>query len=177
MVNLKQKNIDIIKINLIKNIRLVCIFSIVFIINSCKTDSSLEQEEKVEYEKTSIVKEKWHWDNPAKQSESAGYAQVVKVGNTIYVSGVPTSDLSLDGITRLYQTLEECLKSFGATPKDVVKETLYTTDIETMKKYNDARKEFYQGDYPAASWVQVSRLYEPSAKLEVDLIAEITDGD
>ena len=45
-----------------------------------------------------------------------------------------------------------------------------------MKKYNDARKEFYQGDYPAASWVEISRLYEPEAKLEVDLIAVITDS-
>lgn len=126
-------------------------------------------------EKNTIIKEKWHWDNSANQSESAGYAQVVKVGNTIYISGVPTSDLSPEGITELYKTLEQCLNAFGATPKDVVKETLYTTDIEEMKKHNNARKSFYQGDYPAASWVQVSRLYESNAKLEVDLIAEITN--
>lgn len=121
-----------------------------------------------------VGKEKWHWDNPDKQSESVGYAQVVKVGSTIYISGVPTSDLSPEGIAKLYKTLEQCLSAFGATPKDVVKETLYTTDIEAMKMHNEARKKFYQGDYPAASWVQIDRLYEPSAKLEVDLIAEIT---
>ena len=67
------------------------------------------------------------------------------------------------------------MNSFGATPKDVVKETLYTTDIDTMKKYNYVRKEFYQGDYPAASWNQIDRLYRSTAKLEVDLIAVITD--
>ncbi len=160
-----------------KTVQLFCLFSILFVNNGCKNDNDSKQEEKSESEKILIVKEKWHWDNPDKQSESAGYAQVVKVGNTIYISGVPTDDLSPDGIARLYNTLEECLKSFGATSKDVVKETLYTTDIEAMKKYNDVRKEFYQGDYPAASWVQISRLYEPNAKLEVDLIAEISDGD
>ena len=125
--------------------------------------------------KNAIIKEKWHWDNSTKQNESAGYAQVIKVGNTLYISGVPTSDLSLEGVTNLYKALKQCLNAFGATSKDVVKETLYTTDIEEMKKHNTARKHFYQGDYPAASWVQVSRLYEPNAKLEVDLIAEITD--
>ena len=128
-------------------------------------------------EKKAIVKEKWHWGNEKKQNENAGYAQVVKVGNTLYISGVPTGDLSPDGIAKVYKALEESLKAFGASYKDVVKETLYTTDIETMKKYNDVRKEFYQGDYPAASWVQVSRLYEPNAKLEVDLIAQIIDGN
>lgn len=152
-----------------KMITLFCLFTILFVNNGCKTDTG--------YEKPSIVKEKWDWDNDKKQNENAGYAQVVKVGSTIYISGVPTDDLSPNGIARVYKTLEACLNAFGASSKNIVKETLYTTDIETMKKYNDARKEFYKGDYPAASWVQVSRLYEPNAKLEVDLIAQITDGD
>jgi len=156
-------------------------FSFILLILSvnlgCQNSSNSSQKANGKPEKNTIVKEKWHWDNPAEQSESAGYAQVVKVGNSIYISGVPTSDLSPEGITKLYKTLEQCLNAFGATPKDVVKETLYTTDIEEMKKHNNARKKFYQGDYPAASWVQVSRLYEPNAKLEVDLIAEITDSN
>ncbi len=160
-----------------KNLLFFCLFSMLLVNHSCKNDIDPKQEIKSESEKIVIAKEKWHWDNPYKQNESAGYAQVVKAGNNIYVSGVPTDDLSPDGIARLYSTLEECLKPFGASAKDVVKETLYTTDIEAMKKYNGARKEFYNGDYPAATWVQISRLYEPTAQLEVDLIAVIPAGD
>lgn len=155
-------------------------FFILLLLNvnfGCQDKSNSYQKVIDKPENNAIIKEKWHWDNPAQQSENAGYAQVVKVGNTIYISGVPTSDLSPEGIIKLYKTLEQCLNAFGATPKNVVKETLYTTDIEEMKKHNNARKKFYQGDYPAASWVQVSKLYEPNAKLEVDLIAEITDPD
>ena len=157
-----------------KMVVLFCLIAILFVFNGCKTDTELK---KTEYEKTPLTKEKWHWDNDKKQNESAGYAQVVKVGNTIYISGIPTDDLSPNGITSVYNKLGECLIAFGATSKDVVKETLYTTDIETMKKYNDARKEFYKGDFPAASWVEVSRLYKLNAKLEVDLIAQIADND
>lgn len=54
-----------------------------------------------------------------------------------------------------------------------MKENLYTTDIETMKKYNDARKVFYKGDFPAATWVQITRLFMADAKLEVELIAHL----
>lgn len=118
-----------------------------------------------------LTKEKWHWGTANKQNESAGYAQVIKCGNTVYISGIPTSDLSAMGVRELYKSLAQCLAAFGATPGDVVKETLYTTDIEEMKKYNQERKNFYKGDFPAASWVQVSRLYEREAKLEVELIA------
>ena len=148
-----------------------CLVSLFFTGTGCKSSSYSKKQPG--YKETSVIKEKWHWGNARKQNESAGYAQVVKMGNTIYISGIPTGDLSPDGIAKVYKALGECLSAFGASPKNVVKETLYTTDIETMKKYNDSRKEFYKGDYPAASWVQVSRLYEANAKLEIDLIAEL----
>jgi 2-iminobutanoate/2-iminopropanoate deaminase len=121
----------------------------------------------------SIKKEKWHWDNPSRQDTSAGYVQVLKVDNMLYISGAVTSEVTPKGIQQVYQALEKSLKSFGATFQNVVKENLYTTDIEAMKKYNSVRKEFYKGDFPAATWVQISRLYMSEAKLEVELTAHL----
>ncbi|SHE66703.1 RidA family protein [Pedobacter caeni] len=152
--------------------------SLLYIQTGCKnSDDSKKAGGKPATEKKAIIKEKWNWGNEKKQDETAGYAQVVKVGNTLYISGVPTSDLSPKGITALYKTLEKCLNAYGASSENVVKENLYTTDIELMKKYNDSRKEFYKGDYPAATWVQISRLYEAKAKVEVDLIAQLPDNN
>ncbi|HEY5970177.1 MAG TPA: RidA family protein [Chitinophagaceae bacterium] len=120
-----------------------------------------------------IKKEKWHWGNALQQDTSAGYVQVVKVENVLYISGAVARDVTPDGITRVYQSLERSLKSFGATFQNVVKENLYTTDMEAMKRYNDARKVFYKGDFPAATWMGVSRLFMGDAKLEVELIAHL----
>lgn len=120
-----------------------------------------------------IKKEKWHFGDPLKQDTSAGYVQVVKADNILYISGAVARDVTPEGITRVYRTLEASLKSFGAGFQNVVKETLYTTDMEAMKKYNEARKVFYKGDYPAATWVQISRLFMHEARLEVELIAHL----
>jgi enamine deaminase RidA (YjgF/YER057c/UK114 family) len=38
-------------------------------------------------QKNNIKKEKWHWDSPLLQDTSAGYVQVVKAGNILYISG------------------------------------------------------------------------------------------
>ena len=38
-------------------------------------------------QKSNIEKEKWHWGAPLKQDTTAGYAQVVKVDNVLYISG------------------------------------------------------------------------------------------
>jgi enamine deaminase RidA (YjgF/YER057c/UK114 family) len=120
-----------------------------------------------------IKKEKWHWNEPLKQDTSAGYVQVVKVDNILYISGAVARDVTPEGITRVYQALESSLKSFGAGFQNVVKENLYTTDMEAMKRHNAARKAFYKGDYPAATWVQISRLFMHEARLEVELIAHL----
>jgi enamine deaminase RidA (YjgF/YER057c/UK114 family) len=122
---------------------------------------------------SSIKKEKWHFGNALKQDTSAGYVQVVKVDNVLYISGAVARDVTPEGITRVYKALESSLKSFGATFQNVVKENLYTTDMEAMKKYNDARKVFYKGDFPAATWMGVARLFMADAKLEVELIAHL----
>lgn len=123
-------------------------------------------------QKSKINKEKWHWNNTTQNSD-AGYAQAVKVDNVIYVSGVVTNSITPEGITSVYNNLKTVLASYGATFDNVVKENLYTTDIESMKKYNDVRKKFYRNDFPAATWIQVQRLYMPDSKLEVELVAHL----
>ncbi|NML21373.1 RidA family protein [Pseudoflavitalea sp. G-6-1-2] len=120
-----------------------------------------------------IAKEKWHWGNKLQQDTTAGYVQVLKVDNILYISGAVSTEITPEGITQVYKALERSLKSFGASFQHVVKENLYTTDIDAMKKYNSSRKAFYNNDFPAATWVQVSRLYMPDAKLEVELVAHL----
>jgi len=120
-----------------------------------------------------IQKSKWHWDREIKQDTSAGYVQVVKVDNVLYISGAVARQVDEQGIRSVYTALERSLKSFGATFQNVVKENLYTTDIEAMKANNHVRKAFYKGDFPAATWVQISRLFMADAKLEVELIAHL----
>lgn len=122
----------------------------------------------------SIKKEKFNWGH-GDQDTTAGYAQAVKVDNVIYISGTVGRDVNPEGIKRVYEGLERTLKYYGATFQNVVKENLYTTDIEAMKQYNTVRKAFYKGDFPAATWVQISRLYMADAKLEIELIAHLPE--
>ena len=129
----------------------------------CMTAALIAQE-------NNIKKEKFNWGNGT-QDTTAGYAQAVKIDNVIYISGTVARDVSPEGIRRVYEGLEKTLQHFGATFQNVVKENLFTTDIQAMKLHNQVRKAFYKGDFPAATWMQVSRLYMHEARLEVELIA------
>lgn len=149
------------------------LFSILFVSQFVFLVNTNAQLVPPQQEDNTIKKEKWHWDNTMKQDTGGGYAQVVKVDNVLYISGAVAREVTPEGITKVYQALERSLKSFGASFQNVVKENLYTTDMEAMKKYNSSRKIFYNNDFPAATWVQISRLYQLEAKLEVELIAHL----
>ena len=57
--------------------------------------------------------------------------------------------------------------------EDVVKENVYATNLDAFIEHKALRKEFYAGTpLPAATWVQVQRLYVPSLVLEVEIVAE-----
>ena len=97
------------------------------------------------------------------------------VDNVIYISGtVSRGETMAQQLKGIYAAIERTLKNYGATSQNIVKENLFTTDIEAVKAANnEARKPFYKGDYPAATWNQVSRLYMPSALVEVEIIAHL----
>ncbi len=119
-----------------------------------------------------IQKEKFHFGG-VEQDSASGYAQAIKVDNVIYISGTVALDITPAGIKNLYTTLQKTLAHYGAGFQHVVKENLYTTDIEAMKSHNEIRKVFYKNDFPAATWIQISRLFMPYAKLEIELIAHL----
>jgi len=121
-----------------------------------------------------ISKTKWHWGQPLQQDSTAGYAQAVVVDGVLYISGtVGRGNDMATQMQSLYAGIERTLKAHGATAQNIVKEVLYTTDIEAAKKANAVRRAFYKGDFPAATWVQITRLYMPQALVEVEVTAHL----
>jgi enamine deaminase RidA (YjgF/YER057c/UK114 family) len=118
-----------------------------------------------------IEKKKFHFG--AEQDTAGGYTQALRVDNVIYISGTVATDITEKDVRRVYRVIEKSLEPFGATLQNVVKETIYTTDIEAMKSFNHIRKAIYKGDYPASTWVQISRLFMPEAKLEIEVVAHL----
>lgn len=123
-----------------------------------------------------IKKEKFHW-GIITQDTSYGYAGVVRAGNILYLSGVTAPGNFPTQVKSVYTTLENNLKRFGATFRNVVKENLFTTSIDSMKKYSYIRKPFYNNDYPAASWIGIKELFVPDRMLEVELVAHLPQPD
>lgn len=105
--------------------------------------------------------------------KSVGYTQLVEANNTVYVSGIISSASSYeDQLGDVYTQLVKLLETLDLTMDSIVKETIYTLDIEQLKRRNSLRKAFYNKNvYPSSTWVQVERLYFPQNLIEVEVIA------
>lgn len=103
--------------------------------------------------------------------DDIGYRQAVRAGHTLYISGCVGSGPMNKAIQESYDSLARVLQAHGLTFRDVVKENLYTTDLEAVKANAAVRRAYYGRDFPAATWVQVSRLYDANHVVEVELIA------
>ncbi len=116
-----------------------------------------------------VAKSCYHRNEPVETD--IGYCQAVRSGNTLYVSGV-VGQGEMESATRsVYERLQKTLEANGLKFADVVKENVYTTDLDAFEKTKAIRKEFYGTAFPAATWVQVQRLFAPAFVLEIELTA------
>ena len=128
--------------------------------------------------------------------EQYGYAQAVKVGDTIYVSGQLSHDdegnmvapAPLDQAGRIsdhgnmgaqmaqsYANIEKVLANYGAAMDDVVEEVVYVTDMDAaFAVAGEVRKEAYGGLPVVASTILVTpRLAFADQLIEIKVIAKV----
>ncbi|HNZ71731.1 MAG TPA: RidA family protein [Prolixibacteraceae bacterium] len=121
----------------------------------------------------SIKKEKFNID---KQGEdNIGYTQAIKVGNTIYISGSVGWGNMKDALKLAYDEIDKTLKYYNATFKNVVKENLYSTALDSVIANKNIRLQYYGTDYPAATWVEVKRLYNEGLVVEIEVTAVLPE--
>lgn len=107
------------------------------------------------------------------------YSQAVRAGNTLYVSGQlpidPVTGASADDSVRTLAThsltnIRRIVEAAGFEMDNVVKTTVFLTDINDFAEMNEVYKEFFTAPYPARSAVAVRSLPK-GARLEIECIA------
>ncbi len=109
------------------------------------------------------------------------YSQAVRVGNTIWVSGqIPldpkTKELVSGGIEaqvrQTFQNLAAIVAAAKATLDDVVKVTIFLTDLSHFALVNTIMAEHFKEPYPARAAIGVASLPR-GALVEVECIVAL----
>lgn len=76
----------------------------------------------------------------------------------------------------IFTKIKHMLEAAGGAMADVVKITVYVTNIKNNTKVWQARREFFTGNFPASTLVEVSALAAPEILVEIEAIAHIRKG-
>ena len=124
--------------------------------------------------------------NPPELGTPPGYSQIVEVsaGRMIFIAGqtaldrdgnvVGKNDFAIQA-AQVFQNLTVALQASQCTPANLVKLTVFLTDMNSLGAYREARNRFFASvtppAAPAVTLVEVSKLYGPDFLIEIEAIA------
>ena len=125
-----------------------------------------------------------HYVRPDGMPPTNGYSHAVSFGGpSLVISGQVPLDaygqlVGLDDARvqteQVFRNLSAALAAAGATMDQVVKLTVFLTDLGDLPAFREVRDEFISPDLPpASSLFQVSGLVNPDFKVEIDAIAAL----
>ena len=112
-------------------------------------------------------------------------AQAHRVGDLLFVSGQAgiDADGQIVGIgdfeqqaEQAFLNLDRVLRAGGSSLANVVKVTIFVTDMANFDRVVELRRTWFTPPYPADTIAQVSSLYAPEAMFEIEAIAVIDDA-
>jgi reactive intermediate/imine deaminase len=122
--------------------------------------------------------------NPDGMTQPSAYSHVVRHDNMLFLAGQVSTDA--DGnvigegnmraqVRQVLENMKKALESQGAAFSNVVKITIYTTDIDAYIQTGDIRSEYWADIAPASTLVQIERLARPVFLVEIEATAIISD--
>ena len=81
-----------------------------------------------------------------------------------------------DQAKQIFGKIKGMVEAAGGQMSDVVKVIIYVTNIKNNTKVWKARAEFFKGNFPTSTLVQVAALAAPEILVEIEAIAHIGKG-
>jgi reactive intermediate/imine deaminase len=108
-------------------------------------------------------------------------SQGIKFGNLLFISGqagagddgkIVDGGFTAQG-EQAFANLRRALEAGGSSLKDVVKVTIFVTDMGNFREVVELRRKFFSAPYPADTIAEIKALYDPKAMIEIEAIAAV----
>lgn len=109
------------------------------------------------------------------------WSNAMRAGDTLYISGQVARPFEggpemvgkdeYEQARHIFARIERILKAAGGTMDDLVKMTIYVVNIQKNTEVWRARREFFSGDFPTSTLVEVRSLAKPDVLVEIESVA------
>ena len=116
---------------------------------------------------------------PHLKTPFGAFCHAVRANGFLFLSGFTASDTPAENGDIVAQTestldqIKSLLEAEGASLKDVVKVTVYVTELDRLQEIHEVRFRYFGDTLPASTLVQVVSLVRPSLKIEIEAVAAL----
>jgi reactive intermediate/imine deaminase len=122
--------------------------------------------------------------NPPALSTPTGYTHVVapQRGRLVFIAGQVSADRSGSVVGKgdfkaqarqVFENLKTAVEAAGGTMADIAKINVYVTDLSQISALREVRQQYFTGNPPASTLVQVVSLARPEYLLEIEAIVAV----
>jgi 2-iminobutanoate/2-iminopropanoate deaminase len=109
------------------------------------------------------------------------FSRCIQVGNQLFVAGITANspagieggDSMYEQTRAIYRKIGHVVEAAGGSMNDIVRQLVFVTDISRRDEVIRARREFFSGDFPASTQVEVTALAAPGLLVEIEVTAII----
>ena len=109
------------------------------------------------------------------------WSNAIRAGDTLYISGQVARPFEggtglvgkdeYEQSKQIFSRIERIIKAAGGTMDNLVKMTIFLVNIKNNTEVWRARREFFSGDFPASTLVEVRSLATPDTLVEIEAVA------
>ena len=113
------------------------------------------------------------------------WSNCLVVGNQVFIAGMTARGADFDDMpaggayeqaVAIFRKIQHLMEAAGGGMDDVVKVLIYLTDINDRDAVWKARREFFTGDYPVSTLIEISKLVRPELTVEIEAIGMLGSG-
>jgi 2-iminobutanoate/2-iminopropanoate deaminase len=112
------------------------------------------------------------------------YTDAVRWGDLLFVSGVSPLDTDSQVVSedireqtiKVMENMQEVLTAAGATFADILKITVFVTDVNDRKVINEVRKSYFGSARPASTLIGIKEFTISGMKIEVEAVVGLPKG-
>ena len=76
----------------------------------------------------------------------------------------------------IFDKIKALIEAAGGTMADIVKVNIFLADINDRQQVWEARREYFEGDFPVSTLLEISKLVHPDMLVEIEAVGMLGAG-
>ncbi len=114
------------------------------------------------------------------------WSNCLVVDRHVYIAGMTSRSDVFDTIVGenayeqskvIFDKIKALIEAAGGTMADIVKVNVFLTDVNDRQQVWEARREYFEGDFPVSTLLEISKLVHPDMLVEIEAVGFLGAGD